>query len=516
MKKQISTILIFFLFAISCNAQQPKKITDTFFPDADSLQNVTPALQKKKGFTNYEELIGFLNQIQQKYSDYIKIEFIGKTQKGLDIPLVIIDKNPNKSEKIKVWMQGGLHGNEPASTEGLLYFIHTIANNPEEYNEILDKTELRIVPMANIDGYLKQDRFAANGLDLNRDQTKLMAPETVVLKKSFSEFNPQVGIDFHEYNPFRKDFAKMGDFGISFLFDVMFLYSGNLNVPKDIRNITDSLFVKEAKIKLDKNNLSHHDYMTTDNYHGETVFNLGSDNARSSATNYALTDAISTLIEVRGVGLDRTSFKRRIFTTFLIADSYLKTAVNNKDTILKTLGESKPNSEITIISTKSMYNTTIPVINMDDYERMDYEITVKDALKSQAKMIRSQPFAYIVESQYSEVLDKLKLLGIKVDKLDKETSFAVESYIISDFSISNFTYEQMILQTVKTDIIPKQKSFPSGTFIIYTNQKNTPLLNEVLEPEAPNSFVSFGIIKTGLNQELPIYRIPLKNYNDEK
>ena len=44
--------------------------------------------------------------------------------------------------------------------------------------------------MANIDGYESHDRYAANGLDLNRDQTKLMAKESVSLKQAFSDFSP--------------------------------------------------------------------------------------------------------------------------------------------------------------------------------------------------------------------------------------------------------------------------------------------------------------------------------------
>jgi len=38
------------------------------------------------------------------------------------------------------------------------------------------------------------------------------------------------------------------------------------------------------------------------------------------------------------------------------------------------------------------------------------------------------------------------------------------------------------------------------------NQPKSNLAVEVLEPEAPNSFVSFSVLKTELNQELPIYR----------
>ena len=54
--------------------------------------------------------------------------------------------------------------------------------------ETLDYLDISIVPMANIDGYLKISRYASNGLDLNRDNTKLMAPETIALKKAFNKF----------------------------------------------------------------------------------------------------------------------------------------------------------------------------------------------------------------------------------------------------------------------------------------------------------------------------------------
>ena len=82
-----------------------------------------------------------------------------------------------------------MHGNESASTEGMLYLIHDLLNNSPE---TLDYLDISIVPMANIDGYLKISRYASNGLDLNRDNTKLMAPETIALKKAFNKFSPDL------------------------------------------------------------------------------------------------------------------------------------------------------------------------------------------------------------------------------------------------------------------------------------------------------------------------------------
>ena len=39
------------------------------------------------------------------------------------------------------------------------------------------------------------------------------------------------------------------------------------------------------------------------------------------------------------------------------------------------------------------------------------------------------------------------------------------------------------------------------------DQKNANLAIEVLEPEAPNSFVSYGLIKTEKNSDLPYFRL---------
>ena len=50
---------LFILFLISFNlvsaqlSPQSKKITEKFFKEYEELENITPALKKKKGYTNY-------------------------------------------------------------------------------------------------------------------------------------------------------------------------------------------------------------------------------------------------------------------------------------------------------------------------------------------------------------------------------------------------------------------------------------------------------------------------------
>lgn len=490
-------------FATSFNPE-PKKITSTYFPDLDIEIN-TPAFQKKKGFTSYDELITFLNKQQAAHPNLMKISYIGESQKGKAIPMITLNKE-NTEPKVKVWLQGGLHGDEMASTEGVLYMLDKLLND-KAYTYMLDKLEIGIVPMANIDGYEKEDRYAANGLDLNRDQTKLMIQESISLKQAFSDFQAEVAVDFHEYRPYRKDFTQMSTMGITSRYDAMFMYSGNLNVPENVRNYTHSKFVRNAETVLTSNNIAYRDYVTTNEVLGDIHFNQGSNNARSSATSYALANTISSLIEIRGVGLGRTSFKRRIHATFLIGMSYLKTAYDNVAEVKSVLKEgANTQAAATITSTKDISVQPLTVIDIETCKEIVLDVSIHNASKSKAKLTRTRPTAYIIDQNQKILADKLKVLGLAVRQVTNPQTVAVETYTVAEYYKQLEKYEGMNLQTVQTTVAQEDIQLKIGDYIVYMNQDNSNLAIEVLEPEAPNSFVSFGVLETTKDLKLPIYR----------
>lgn len=502
-------ILLFLLTQISCAQFNPQHqdITKKFFPDHDFVADVTPALMKKKGFTNYEELMQFLNLQKTTHPNDVAISFIGKTQKNLDIPLIRINRPTETNEKkLKVWMLGGLHGNEPASTEGVLYFIHQLLND-KKYAHLLDKIELAIVPMANIDGYLKQNREAANGLDLNRDQTKLMAPESVALKQAFTDYAPDIALDFHEYNPFRKDFSQMSSFGVMNGFDCMFLYTNHPNAPKNTRQLIDTLFVKGAKNTLAKNDLTTYDYITTNKYSGEIHFNIGSINPRSSAASFTLTNTIACLIEVRGVGLGRTSFKRRMNVTSLVAFSFLETAYKNKALIEDNLKNPVFENDFIVIKSKpNIYKRPISFIDLDKKDKIDLNVTLRDNFEATPTLTRKKPDGYVIMPSNENLIERLNILGIQSKFLENDTEITVENYTVDEYERESYDFEGVRMQNVKTTNQTITKMFPKGSILISTDQKHAPLLYELIEPEAVSSFVSFGLLNTTLNDELPIYR----------
>lgn len=505
---KISFSIFLLLFSCSLQAQlnpQSKKVTKTFFPDIE-FDIQTPAFQKKKDFTNYEEMMAFLQPLVDAHAEEVSLSFIGESQQGKKIPMLHIKRPGLEAQNLKVWIQAGMHGNEPASTEGVLHLFEKLLTDTA-YSYLLDRLEIAIVPMVNIDGYEKQDRYAANGLDLNRDQTKLMVQESIYLKKAFSAFGAEVAMDFHEYRPYRKDFAQLSTYGITSIFDAMFLYSGNLNVPANLRHFTKEVFVKNATEAMDTYELRHHDYVSTRRFMGDILFNQGSINARSSATSFALTNAVSCLFEVRGVGIGRTSFKRRVFTTFLLATSFLETAYGHVEEVKKEIGLAKVSrAEAVVTSKRKQSQQALQTIDLDKTEEITLEVKVRDAWESSPVLKRARPSAYLILPSEAAVIEKLQILGLQLNVLAETDTFYVESYTVTDYERAPEKYEGVFQQNVTTRTTWVEKSFPPGTYILNLNQDKANLAIEVLEPEAPNSFVSFAVIETSQGAELPVYR----------
>lgn len=309
--KRILLILCLLLSGFPFYAQQTGKVTAKFFPDPQ-VDIDTPAFAKKHGFTTYREMMTFLHDLATTYPERVKLQIVGRTQRGREIPMIKVSKGGN--DKLRVLYTGCVHGNEPAGTEGLLYFMKQLTCD-SQLSALLDKMDFYIMPSVNIDGSEQGERVTANGIDLNRDQTLLSTPEARTLQRVALTVKPHLFIDFHEYKPLRASYEEVTDgLLVTNPNDFMFLWSSNPNVSPALRTVVDEFYVPEAIRMADAEGLTHHTYFTTKSNRGEIIFNIGGSSPRSSTNIMALRGAISMLMEVRGVGLGRTSYKRRVYT----------------------------------------------------------------------------------------------------------------------------------------------------------------------------------------------------------
>lgn len=492
------------------SSAQPNAVSKRFYQDPKK-KYPTPTLSKtvEEGLASLFEINHYLQTQSKIYPNKVITSSIGKTPQGKDIPILYFGDR-NDSKKIKVWMQAGLHGNEPAGPEVtcllINYLLHTY-----EGDTLLKKISLALIPIANPDGYALQNRRSGSGYDLNRDQSKLADPVSLLIKRAYTDWNPEIALDIHEFNPIRKEFVKLRGTESATAGDVLFLSSGHLNIPIELRQLSNGLFRKEAEKTLEDNGYTSGFYFTPHISHDSIYITKDAKSPQSSSTFQALTNTISLFIEIRGIGLGRTSFARRSECGFLIARSILQTAAQHqkkvRSTIRKAIKETcAGKKEIYVTFHPTLTKYPISFIDFTKNERFERELPTLDAMQLKPILVRKRPKAYILPDTCRIQIEKLRALGIQVKQTDKPFTATVEKYIVTQYQQQNQEWEKIHPVTVSTKLIKEKKSFPAGSYLLPLSQKNANLAVSLLEPESANGFINFRVIETFAGQELPIYR----------
>jgi len=498
-------VLLSFVALTPTWAQQPKKVTEKFFPEPD-IEMDLPVFKKKSGYTNYKEMYEFLTARIAEHPELISMETVGKSQRGREIPLVTVSRKDGNNNKLRMFYYARVHGDEPAGTEGVLYLIRQLAEAPD-VNALLDKADFYIMPMVNPDGAESTRRVTANGIDLNRDQSKLDTPEAIVLNEVTARIRPQIALDFHEYHSIRADFNQITSDIISTPWDVMFLYSSNPNVPEAMRELTTGLFLSNAKADLDKQGITHHTYYTSRKDYGEVYFNLGGSSPRSTSTSMALKNAISVLFEIRGLKLDRVSMKRRTYTAYLLALSFAQTALKNEQQLRDALAKAENDrSDIAVNFTSAKKTLPFTFIDIIRNKLVTFDVPARVAEEFTVTLSRPLPSAYYLLPSETRAVEKLRQMGIEVTALENEEERMVEAYTVTSFKQDGEQVGGVYPATVKTQLTEKNVRFPAGSWRVDIPQPFTRAATVLLEPESANGFVNYRVVQATLNEEIPIYR----------
>ncbi len=113
-----------------------------------------------------------------------------------------------------------------------------------------------------------------------------------------------------------------------------------------------------------------------------------------------------------------------------------------------------------------------------------------------------KPKAYIIPHGWYLVVDLLKLNGVVVNELRKDSMIAVNYYKITDYKSSARPYEKHHRNTgVKYETIQDQVKFLKGDFLIYMNQPSNRYILEMLELGGDDSFFSWNFFDGILQQK---------------
>ncbi|MBQ8711204.1 MAG: peptidase [Prevotella sp.] len=507
MKRTILQLFILLMMTVTASAQQPRKVTRTWFQNPD-IQIETPAFSRSYGFTTYKEMMRYLRQEVAANPQYVSMETVGSTQKGRDITLVTVSNGRPSANKLRILYTGCVHGNEHAGTEGLLWLIHQLTAQ-QELQQLLDDIDLYIMPMVNADGSEADRRHTNNGTDPNRDQTRLSTPEVQAMHNVASRVSPHLYIDFHEYKPLRTSYEELSDRLISNPNDYMYLYSSNPNVYPGIGMLIEQQYIPRAEQMARQWGLQTSLYYTTkSDVEAGVVMNVGGQAARSSCNIMALRGSISMLMEVRGIGLGRTSYLRRVNTVYQLACSYAQTTKECAADVRRVTeaAASQTADIVTRYEQPTEKGHPFEFIDLLRNQKTTIAVDARPAKGIVVKQAVPRPRAYYIDATATTAIDLIKKFGIRYEVLDKPLVTTLQAYTVTDTRRQRAEVLGMHPVSVSVKADATSVSLPAGSLRIPMEQPLSTLAAILLEPECSNGFVNFHVVEPRIGQVLPFYR----------
>jgi len=151
----------------------------------------------------YAQLLNWLDtlsNLNESLKRYVKIKSIGKSEKGRDIPLIILTNFEKKEKgKQKLLITARMHPClEVSGSWGIEEIVRFLLGNSARSQKILNQSIISIIPMVNVDGvYRGNPHYNAKGVDICLDFRNKKSKEAQAVFNFMNLFKPDFYMDFH-------------------------------------------------------------------------------------------------------------------------------------------------------------------------------------------------------------------------------------------------------------------------------------------------------------------------------
>ena len=512
MKKHFILILALFFLA-SCTPKDTD-LTTTF---------------EKSNFLetdDYEGTIAYAKLLAKQFKE-VHYQTIGTTVTGRDVPLLIIDKDGyTKPKKIRksgrciILVQSCIHPGEPNGKDAMFLLIRNMLRGREN-SDLLDDFSFIFIPVLSPDGLanfspfnrINQNgpkqmgwRVNAQGLNLNRDFTKLDSPELRGFTALFNQWQPDLFFDTHATNGADYQYVttySIEDFGN---YDAGLSYWLSRVWEPKIR-----VAMSELGIPI-KRYIEFHPW-------GDPTASLYDESFSAM-----FSEAYTTARNCPGILLEThmlKPYKDRVLSTYHIIVETLRIIASDKANFQNTIAQAKKNDldlKELPINMQSEMNDTLWVDFMGyHFDTVYSDITggwyyAYDTTRPETRRIRSirstrpektlnVPKEYIIPAQYAEVINIVKAHGFEMNLLKSEKTLKVSTYRFDNVEFAPRPSEgRCRVAHFDTQEITKEVTFPKGSAVVKTSQNGVRLLMTLLEPEMQGSLFEWGFFNQVLQR----------------
>lgn len=477
---------------------------------------------EKSGMTespDYNNTIKYFEKFEKNFPS-VKIIDFGTTPQGRKLKVVVVSKDKaftpdlaRKSNKAIVLIQNGIHPGEIEGKDACMLLLREILVTKEK-SHLLDNLIILIIPVLNIDGHERLSQFNrpnqngpkqmgwrtnALNLNLNRDYLKADTPEIQSFLKLFNDWLPDFMIDNHTTN------------GADYQYHVTYGIETHQNIDRGLVNWINNKYLPFLKTKVESDGFIIGPYMEfKDGTIESGILDLPSP-PRLSHGYCAAQNRVCLLVETHSL----KPFDNRVFSTKSMMIHTLEFVNKNSRELIELNKQADKNPVKNYLIDKKKFPLVLASNGKydkfifkgfewyDEYSEItgstvrkytnkpiEIEIPIFNHAKSLKKII--VPNAYLIPQEFQSIIKILDYHQIKYSQLQSNKKVKVERYRFNDIRFAPRPYEGRQLPIFNTICFEQVVTLPKGTYIVSTNQRALRVIVNLLEPDAPDSFVHWG------------------------
>lgn len=475
----------------------------------------------------YQEAISYYEALAKQFPE-VHLEQIGMTDSGFPLHLVTVASDQNfdytkahASGNTVILILNGIHPGEPDGIEASMMLIRDMLADKERRKE-LEHITLAVIPIYNIGGALNRNshsrtnqdgpieygfRGNAQNLDLNRDFIKMDSKNAQTFAQIYHKVNPDILIDTHVSN------------GADYQYNITHLATQPDKLGGELGNYLRSDLIPQLEAGMKKRKDEIVPYVNVFNSTPDASgYSQFMDHPRFSTGYTGLYYTIGFTIETHML----KPFDVRVPATYRFIETMIEIARKDGAKIKamrsaqlseSIAGKSIPmHWELDKSKSRTLkfkgYEGLHKKSEITGFDRLYYdrdltftkEIPYYNVYSGTSEVVA--PLAYVIPQAWGDVIERLSLNNVNMERFNQDTTIAVEHYRIEDYKTSTKPYEAHYPHN-RTKVKAQLSSlrFRKGDYWIPLNQAAGRFLVEVLEPIGIDSYFNWNFFDTILQQK---------------
>ena len=483
-----------------------------------------------KQTADYDEVMRYCRQLEAG-SRWVKLESFGRSGQGRDLPLLIVSKDrvftadaARALGKPIVLVQNGIHSGEIEGKDASLMLVRDLAVL-HQHEELLDSVIVLVMPIFSADAHERRSRWnrinqngpdemgwrhTPAGFNLNRDYTKLDAPEMrALIGNVYTKWWPELLVDNHTTD------------GADYRWDVTYAVNHGAGVPPALDR-----WMADAIDKGMVGRLAAKGHMVSPyiDIRGGDDPAAGLDYGNSLprfSTGYApLQSRAALLVETHML----KPYGSRVKATYDLLVSLLEelherpgallAAVRDAEADAVARAQAKEPARRNLVLASGLADRGVPFAwkgvatrweasditgsRVPHYSSTPWDTTVMMYRETIPQLsVRLPEGGYMVPQEFTDVLDRLALHGLRTRRLARAWSDTVEMTRVTGHTLAGEPYEGR--EPVRVTAVQSERrlrTFRAGDVWVPLDQRGGALAAHLLEAQAPDGFMAWGFFLT--------------------